>query len=226
MHHRRAAGAAKARRASSASSTCAKTTSGAPATRAAPSTSAAACIERDIIAKAPDKNEELILYCGGGFRSALAADNLLRMGYTRVRSLAGGWRDWNERGLPTEKIARPNAAIRLPTRSYDVMATFVLVHGAGTGGWLWRRVRSLLTRAGHEVFTRRRTGFSASARTWPDATQPRHPVEDVVGLIEYEELEDVVLVGFSYAGMIIPPSPDRLPGRVSASSTSTPSSSE
>ena len=60
-------------------------------------------LERDIVAKAPDKSEELILYCGGGFRSALAADNLVRMGYTRVFSLAGGWRAWNERGLPTEK---------------------------------------------------------------------------------------------------------------------------
>ena len=60
-------------------------------------------IERDIVAKAPDKDEELILYCGGGFRSALAADNLQRMGYKKVRSLAGGWRDWVKRGLPTEK---------------------------------------------------------------------------------------------------------------------------
>lgn len=60
-------------------------------------------IERDIVAKVPDKSEELILYCGGGFRSALAADNLQRMGYTRVRSLAGGWREWTQRGLPTEK---------------------------------------------------------------------------------------------------------------------------
>jgi rhodanese-related sulfurtransferase len=60
-------------------------------------------IERDIVAKAPNKDEELILYCGGGFRSALAADNLQRMGYTRVRSLAGGWREWTKRGLPTER---------------------------------------------------------------------------------------------------------------------------
>lgn len=60
-------------------------------------------IERDIAKKAPDKNEELVLYCGGGFRSALAADNLVRMGYRRVRSLAGGWGEWLERGLPTEK---------------------------------------------------------------------------------------------------------------------------
>ncbi|MFI5288717.1 MAG: rhodanese-like domain-containing protein [Polyangia bacterium] len=60
-------------------------------------------IERDIIEKIPDKNEELVLYCGGGFRSALAADNLQKMGYTRVRSLIGGWREWTKRNLPTEK---------------------------------------------------------------------------------------------------------------------------
>jgi rhodanese-related sulfurtransferase len=59
-------------------------------------------IERDIVARVPDKNAELILYCGGGFRSALAADNLQKMGYTRVRSLAGGWRAWRERKLPVE----------------------------------------------------------------------------------------------------------------------------
>ena len=60
-------------------------------------------IERDIVATAPDKNAKLVLYCGGGFRSALAADNLQKMGYTNVHSLAGGWRAWNEAGLPTEK---------------------------------------------------------------------------------------------------------------------------
>ncbi len=60
-------------------------------------------IERDIVERVPDKDQELILYCGGGFRSALAADNLRRMGYTRARSLIGGWREWNKRGLPTTK---------------------------------------------------------------------------------------------------------------------------
>jgi rhodanese-related sulfurtransferase len=60
-------------------------------------------IERDIETRAPDKDEELILYCGGGYRSALAADALGRMGYTRVRSLAGGWKDWLAHNLPTEK---------------------------------------------------------------------------------------------------------------------------
>ncbi|HLW77919.1 MAG TPA: rhodanese-like domain-containing protein [Bryobacteraceae bacterium] len=60
-------------------------------------------IERDIEAKIPDKATPLALYCGGGFRSALAADALQIMGYTKVVSLDGGWRQWNELGLPIEK---------------------------------------------------------------------------------------------------------------------------
>ena len=60
-------------------------------------------IERDIEAKIPDHDAKIILYCGGGFRSALAADNLQKMGYTNVESMDGGWRGWTEAGLPTEK---------------------------------------------------------------------------------------------------------------------------
>lgn len=59
-------------------------------------------IERDIISTFPEKDSELILYCGGGYRSALAADNLQKMGYTNVFSMAGGWKAWNEAGAPTE----------------------------------------------------------------------------------------------------------------------------
>lgn len=59
-------------------------------------------LERDIEARVPDKSAELILYCGGGFRSALAVDNLQRMGYRNVASMAGGWRGWKEKGFPTE----------------------------------------------------------------------------------------------------------------------------
>ncbi|MGH9971462.1 MAG: rhodanese-like domain-containing protein [Pyrinomonadaceae bacterium] len=57
-------------------------------------------IERDIEEKAPDKSAELILYCGGGYRSALAADVLQQMGYTNVYSMAGGWKAWKESGAP------------------------------------------------------------------------------------------------------------------------------
>ncbi|HEY6390169.1 MAG TPA: rhodanese-like domain-containing protein [Bryobacteraceae bacterium] len=60
-------------------------------------------IERDIEAKAPDKAATLVLYCGGGFRSALAGDALSKMGYTNVISLDGGWRAYQAAGLPTEK---------------------------------------------------------------------------------------------------------------------------
>lgn len=59
-------------------------------------------IERDIVGKIPDKNQELILYCGGGYRSALAADNLQKMGYTNVFSMIGGWTAWKEANAPVE----------------------------------------------------------------------------------------------------------------------------
>jgi rhodanese-related sulfurtransferase len=59
-------------------------------------------IERDIETAVPDKNTELILYCGGGYRSALAADALQRMGYTNVFSMAGGWKAWQEAGAEIE----------------------------------------------------------------------------------------------------------------------------
>jgi rhodanese-related sulfurtransferase len=59
-------------------------------------------IERDIEATVPDKDAELILYCGGGYRSALAADVLQKMGYTNVFSMAGGWKAWKESGAEIE----------------------------------------------------------------------------------------------------------------------------
>ena len=60
-------------------------------------------IERDIETKVPDKSAKLILYCGGGYRSALVADNLQQMGYTAAISLDGGWRALKESGLPLAK---------------------------------------------------------------------------------------------------------------------------
>jgi rhodanese-related sulfurtransferase len=61
-------------------------------------------IERDIIEKYPDKDTELMLYCGGGFRSALSADNLQKMGYTNVASMAGGWKAWKASESPISKV--------------------------------------------------------------------------------------------------------------------------
>jgi rhodanese-related sulfurtransferase len=60
-------------------------------------------LERDIETVIPDKRAEIILYCGGGYRSALAAESLRQMGYTNVRSMDGGMRAWREAGYPIEK---------------------------------------------------------------------------------------------------------------------------
>jgi rhodanese-related sulfurtransferase len=60
-------------------------------------------IERDIEQKVPDTGAEIVLYCGGGFRSALAADSLQKMGYTKVYSMDGGIRDWREKQYPLER---------------------------------------------------------------------------------------------------------------------------
>jgi rhodanese-related sulfurtransferase len=59
-------------------------------------------IERDIERAIPDRDAEIVLYCGGGFRSALAADTLAKMGYTNVVSMDGGWKRWRELGYPVE----------------------------------------------------------------------------------------------------------------------------
>ena len=60
-------------------------------------------IERDVEAKVPDKGTPIVLYCGGGFRSALVADNLQKMGYTNVNSMDGGWRAWMGAGMAVER---------------------------------------------------------------------------------------------------------------------------
>jgi rhodanese-related sulfurtransferase len=59
-------------------------------------------IERDVVQTFPDKDTELILYCGGGYRSALSADMRQKMGYTNVFSMAGGWKAWKDAEAPTE----------------------------------------------------------------------------------------------------------------------------
>lgn len=60
-------------------------------------------IERDIESKVPDKATPMVLYCGGGFRSALVADNLQKMGYTNVISMDGGWRAWMQASMPVDR---------------------------------------------------------------------------------------------------------------------------
>lgn len=68
-------------------------------------------IERDIVQTYPDKSTEIILYCGGGYRSALSADSLHKMGYDNVWSMEGGWKAWKDADAPTELSipAKPNS---------------------------------------------------------------------------------------------------------------------
>lgn len=81
--------------------------------------------------------------------------------------------------------------------------TFVLVHGAWHGGWCWRRVADRLERLGHTVFTPTLTGLGERAHLLSDAITLDTHIVDIVNLIRYEDLHDIVLVGHSYAGFVI-----------------------
>jgi pimeloyl-ACP methyl ester carboxylesterase len=83
------------------------------------------------------------------------------------------------------------------------MATFVLVHGGWHGGWCWKKVVPLLRGAGHEVFTPTLTGLGERAHLLaPDIDLTTH-VNDILGVLEFEDLQEVHLVGHSYGGMVI-----------------------
>ncbi len=83
------------------------------------------------------------------------------------------------------------------------MSTYLLVHGGWHGGWYWGRVTPLLREAGHEVFTPTLTGLGERAHLLsPEIDLDTH-IRDVLGVIKYEDLDDLILVGHSYAGMII-----------------------
>jgi pimeloyl-ACP methyl ester carboxylesterase len=83
------------------------------------------------------------------------------------------------------------------------MTTYVLVHGAWHGGWCWQRVARLLRATGHDVFTPTLTGLGERAHLLgPEITLDTH-IQDILGVLYYEDLYDVVLVGHSYAGMVI-----------------------
>lgn len=92
--------------------------------------------------------------------------------------------------------------------------TFVLVHGAHAGGWWWRDVRSHLRAAGHEVFTPSLTGHGERAHLTDAGVTLETHVQDVVNLLRYEELSGVVLVGWSYGGMVVAGAADRAPDRL------------
>jgi pimeloyl-ACP methyl ester carboxylesterase len=94
------------------------------------------------------------------------------------------------------------------------VATFVLVHGAWHGGWCWKKVSPLLRAAGHEVYTPTLTGLGERAHlASPEIGLSTH-IQDVVNVLEYEDLREVVLVGHSYGGMVIAGVADRAAARV------------
>ena len=95
------------------------------------------------------------------------------------------------------------------------MTTYVLVHGAWHGGWCWRQVSVRLREAGHEVHTPTLTGLGERAHLAGPGVDLRTHVDDLLGLLRYEDLHDVVLVGHSYAGLVVREAADRMPGRVS-----------
>ena len=83
------------------------------------------------------------------------------------------------------------------------MSQYLLVHGAWHGGWCWRRVTSILRDAGHEVFTPTLTGLGERAHLLSREIDLDTHIRDILGVMKYEDLHDLILVGHSYAGMII-----------------------
>src|SRR5690349_21547465 len=96
------------------------------------------------------------------------------------------------------------------------MATFVLVQGAWLGGWYWKRVRQRLQAVGHEVFTPTLTGLADRSHLLARDINLDTHIWDVVNLIRWEELNDIVLCGHSYGGCVATGVADRVPERVGA----------
>ncbi|HEV2124362.1 MAG TPA: alpha/beta fold hydrolase [Chloroflexota bacterium] len=94
------------------------------------------------------------------------------------------------------------------------MATYVLVHGAWGGGYLWKRVATLLRASGHEVYTPTLTGLGERAHLASRSIDLEMHLQDVLNVLVYEDLFDVVLVGHSYGGMVVTGVADRTPERL------------
>jgi pimeloyl-ACP methyl ester carboxylesterase len=94
------------------------------------------------------------------------------------------------------------------------MATYVLVHGSGSGGWIYRPVAKILRAAGHEVFTPTLTGMGERVHLLSPAVGLDMHIEDVVNLLTFEDLRNVILAGHSYSGMVITGVADRALDRI------------
>ena len=94
------------------------------------------------------------------------------------------------------------------------MATFVLIHGAWHGGWCWKRVAPALRRAGHEVYAPSLTGLGERKHLAAPRIDLDTHIQDVAGLLEMEDLHDVILLGHSYGGMVVTGAADRMFQRI------------
>lgn len=94
------------------------------------------------------------------------------------------------------------------------MATYVLVHGGGGGGWVWGRLAPRLRAAGHEIYTPTLTGVGERSHLLRPDTDLETHIADILAVLFYEDLTDVVLVGHSYGGMVITGVADRAPERI------------
>src|SRR5512136_1070431 len=94
------------------------------------------------------------------------------------------------------------------------MASFILVHGTGSGGWVWKKISPLLRQQGHEVCTPTLTGLSDRSHIRDCSINLTTHIIDITNLITYEDLTDVILVGNSYAGMVITGVAARLPEKI------------
>src|SRR5580698_7767995 len=95
-----------------------------------------------------------------------------------------------------------------------MMATYVLVPGAGHGGWVYRRVAPLLRAKGHDVYTPTLTGIGERSHLLgPDVDLEMH-IEDILGVLRFEDLNEVILAGRSYGGMVVTGVADRAPERI------------
>jgi pimeloyl-ACP methyl ester carboxylesterase len=94
------------------------------------------------------------------------------------------------------------------------MATFVLVHGGWAGGWQWREIATRLRAAGHDVYTPTLTGLGERVHlAHPDVNLDTH-IQDILMVLEYEDLHEVILVGYSYSGMVVTAVAERAPERL------------
>lgn len=94
------------------------------------------------------------------------------------------------------------------------MATFVLVHGGFAGGWTWRELAGLLRQGGHEVYTPTLTGLGERVHLATPETGLETHIQDILNVIQFEELHEIMLVGYSYGGMVVTGVADRVPDRI------------